>query len=172
MKPRDKKQLFFAPFAHKIFGLSRPRRSMLICIEACASHLKYPSFPIPSSTALQHHISRMRSVGITITEAVGAWRKIMGLSSTSQSTEAAAAPGSHGLSALGAAFTPFLWRGVDYLVKMFHDSDFITELPGAVSLGWTLLFIVTWIRSASYNISPPPFPTHLLPTLHILGNSH
>ena len=88
-------------------------------------------YPIlPSSIALLLHISRMRSVGISITEAIGLWRKI--IAATPLSTEVAAA-GGLASSALGAAFAPFLWRGVDYLVKMFHDTDFITELPGAVS---------------------------------------
>ena len=80
------------------------------------------------------HISRLRRQGIIILEAAVALRRALGAAG---GPAGGAARDGLGTVAMGAAFAPIMWRGVDYLVKMLHDTDFITELPGAVRLPCT-----------------------------------
>ncbi len=76
-------------------------------------------------------MSRLRREGIILIESVLSWRRALVASDPLGMSLVAAAEGASSAAA-AAVFSPYVWRGRDYLAKMLHDTDFVAELPNAV----------------------------------------
>ena len=131
--------------------------------------IRHPA--LVNKDALLTHVARLRKDGVLIVESVVQWRKSLVESDREGMSLVAAAEGSTS-SAAAAAFSPYLWRGQDYLSKMMHDLDFLAELSAAPrmlelpkeGLQYNPLFAPTTLSNA---LRMPPIPTvasHLLDT--------
>jgi hypothetical protein len=111
---------------------------------------------------------RLRKEGVVIIEGVLNWRRALVAADPEGMSLVASASGSSSAAA-AAAFAPFLWRGRDYLEKMQHDLDFVSELAAAVSALMRQSFLPAWERclmcaaaslnAPSLHLSPLPPPS-------------